>query len=130
MYQTDPKASTLFLLLIRYKSRVKYDERATNKGLFNKRVQISPATPAAKEPVYFKAICQAHEIERGTTCHNCFVEYFLFPILLFYETYTTYRGIKTDIHTMSEGAKLNQFDNLYQGHPTAIFGKISVRKTI
>lgn len=33
MYQTDPKASILFLLLIRYKSRVKYDERATNKGL-------------------------------------------------------------------------------------------------
>ena len=33
MYQTDPKSSTLCLLLIRYKSRVKYDERATNKGL-------------------------------------------------------------------------------------------------
>ena len=33
MYQTDPKASTLCLLLIRYKSRLKYDEQATNKGL-------------------------------------------------------------------------------------------------
>ena len=33
MYQTDPKASKLCLLLIRYKIRVKYDERAINKGL-------------------------------------------------------------------------------------------------
>ena len=33
MYQTYPKASKLCLLLIRYKIRVKYDERAINKGL-------------------------------------------------------------------------------------------------
>ena len=33
MYQTYAKASKLCLLLIRYKIRVKYDERAINKGL-------------------------------------------------------------------------------------------------
>lgn len=114
MYLTDPKASTLCLLLIRYKSRVKYDERATNKGLLKESKFHLRHLPQKNLYISRPLICQAHEIEHWTACHNCFVENFLFPFLLFYETYTTYRGIKTDIHTMSEGAsKLNQFDNLY-----------------
>ena len=101
MYQTDPKASKLCLLQIRYKIRVKYDERAINEGL-KKQYKITYDTRGKTACLFQSHICQAHEVEHSTACHNCFVESFLFPFLLFYETYTTYRGLNTDIHTHSD----------------------------
>ena len=85
MYQTDPKASKLCLLLIRYKIRVKYDERAINEGL-KKQYKITYDTRGKTACLFQSHICQAHEVEDSTACHNCFVESFLLPFLLFYET--------------------------------------------
>ena len=45
------------------------DKQRSEKAAWNHLPTLAAREPA---PVYFKAICQAHEIEHSTACHNCF----------------------------------------------------------